>query len=418
MKTYPISKLQKILWFEWKMRPFSNAYNNIYIYRLNSDIDTQRLNKALSTVHVLFPILSTRFEESPDGIKQHIISLNDIKAIILDSKDKLLELLLSPFNLSQDYLFRYAIFVQDKEIYLGFCWHHIITDAHSVSIILNVISKILSNVSISFECQQFKQQDQLEIMTKQAKKLADCLPVVADYWKFKLHNITPSLVKSKYEIIENEGGKNGKRLVFTLLGSLTNEVMSRVGNFKTTLFIYVAACIGRTFLYQTNDENLLVGFTVNSRERDYLNQIGNFAVQLLLVMKKFKDIPSLIESISKQLVVCRQNSQYLLSDIYKLYRCQAQRSVTKLFNVSINYGTDSSSQLLGATPETYEGFESTNDLIIRFEYINKSAMIDNIEKPSTIIFEIDYNSTKFPTTEVQKYIKELISEMISVENDV
>jgi hypothetical protein len=408
-KIYEINKLQKLLWFEWKMNPSSNAYNNIYIYKVGFNVNLSNLRRGLLKLHQLFPLLSSQFNEVSSRIQLRLTRTTEVNLAFLHSKDNLTSLLLLPFNLNSDPLYRYAIYVDDDETYLGFCWHHIITDAHSINIILKIISNFLVDEKFCQSKINYDQIEHSEVLDRQNNNFQQTQATAQSYWKMMLHNVSPCLLYSKENLsLENRSNK-GKRLVFSLPSDLTYVVMHKAGQLKTTLFSFIASCIAK-FLFNNLDENkLILGFAENCRERSYLNQVGNFAAPFMLILERSNDSEYLVNCINDQIKTCRSINQFMLSDIYRLYRHETQSTLKKLFNVSINYGTDFCTPLFDAAPEIYEGFDCTNDLIIRYEYIVPKNSFSN--KHNTIVFEIDYNTAKFSNDDVQHYVDEIMTQI-------
>lgn len=408
MNYIDISPLQKAYWFEWKLQPKATAYHNLFIYKLTAAISISRVSQALSTLHHWFPQLSCTFQESIAGIKQCEES-NGTHVLLIEVQSyvDLVNYMQQPFNLNGDYLARYVIFQEYDICYLGFCWHHLIIDAQSVTLLLEHLNAWIFPDKTTISLKAIPQINALKLLQQQQSLYQQQYSAASLYWEAKLREVQPCIFQTAADCRFT----SSHRIAFSLCEQDTTQVMQHLANITATLFVFLVACIAQLLLQLNKKQQLIFGFTENIRTRETMNQVGNFIAQQLLILHQ-QDFTKLMSSIREQLHACHQFNHFLLGDIYKLYRKLHPMMTHRLFNISVNYGTYTAMEFNQTPPLLHDNFCSSNDLIIRFEYINTTTKTKRI--PHSILFEIDYNENCFSDEAIQDLVKQLIKEIIHV----
>ena len=144
-KDYPLSQTQLGIYVECLSQQGNTLYNNAMLFKLDDNIDTNRLSRACEAVVEAHPYIKTRLFVDEEGhprqrrndeepYHQQVESMSETEFL------KLKPLLEQPFHLLNDQLFRIRILKTTSSVYLFIDFHHIIFDGTSMQILLQDIS--------------------------------------------------------------------------------------------------------------------------------------------------------------------------------------------------------------------------------------------------------------------------------------
>ncbi len=156
MAKFKLTDFQLSLWFEWKLRPESTAYNLPFMYKLIGILDLSALIKSLSYLVTRYDSLRTHFEEIDDEAYQMIDKEINYQVEIIDcssqdneSLDKLIDEKINIiFDLKKPPLFKFSILkTAYNSHFLIFNFHHIIIDDSSLKIFFNELADAYNHFS-------------------------------------------------------------------------------------------------------------------------------------------------------------------------------------------------------------------------------------------------------------------------------
>jgi len=141
MAPYPASAEQARMVYLQELAPAHRAYNAHFVYRVDGDIDSDRLEQAVVQALHRHPALLTRFERRSDGVWAIPDATQQPTLLVADSPDEAMTHCDGPFDLSSGPLVRLALITDNgKPHRLHLCIHHIAIDGHSVNRLLTDIS--------------------------------------------------------------------------------------------------------------------------------------------------------------------------------------------------------------------------------------------------------------------------------------
>ena len=91
MRKRPLLSSQKRFWFEWKLNPYSIAYNMNFLFKIRGNLQLGRLHQAIHSLGTNHPILKTTFIEEADGNVFYIQSANHAPELVIKEKLSLFE---------------------------------------------------------------------------------------------------------------------------------------------------------------------------------------------------------------------------------------------------------------------------------------------------------------------------------------
>src|ERR1700677_2439112 len=151
----PLFLAQQRLWFLAQMEDISNAYHNPISLRLNGDLNSTALRKALNRILVRHEALRTTFALVDGEPVQRICGFEDIRFLLLEHDllqredaraefERLMKLeAVAPFDLEHGPLIRGRLIrLAEDDHALLITAHHIISDGWSFAVLLNELSAL------------------------------------------------------------------------------------------------------------------------------------------------------------------------------------------------------------------------------------------------------------------------------------
>ena len=138
-KNYPLSGVQEGICVESLSNPDSTVYNIPFLLKLDSSVDTDRLQAALKKTVDIHPCLKSYLEAGEDG--KMMMHRNDDASIDINMVEKSslpagFAGLVRPFRLMEEPLTRIELIQDGSAIYLFLDIHHLIFDGESLNIFM------------------------------------------------------------------------------------------------------------------------------------------------------------------------------------------------------------------------------------------------------------------------------------------
>ncbi|MBP7868055.1 MAG: hypothetical protein KA419_19160 [Acidobacteria bacterium] len=149
--TRKASRYARMLWDEWVLQPVDAKYNIGFVYALQGDLDTGRLERALCTCVRQCPVLRSRFREVDGTLYQDIlgdipnpVEHHDCRTQDPRQVDRLIRAICTHgFDLTTAPLFRFALVrAPGGGCFLLLRFHHIIIDGTSARKVPQTIARL------------------------------------------------------------------------------------------------------------------------------------------------------------------------------------------------------------------------------------------------------------------------------------
>lgn len=410
MNTLPLTTFQERLWFEWQSNPSSSAYNVVLRFDLRGRLNQSLLHEAVMYVTTQHEILRTSFIDSNgDGLQ----IINDqasfeFKFVDLQNKQTSLDhvlsnYLLKPFSTENKCPHRYILVKLEENLHVfALSWHHIIVDAKSMQLFLDALSSTY-NLLLNKKSLHHKPDVSMSLILKQEKLLLNNrkLEKGLSYWSHNLLNaqfFTPLFSNTR----TIKQSVKADRKVLHLNTTISNALFSFSNRHKVSTFAIMtsllAACLNRFTL----EEDLVIGYSVDVREK-YLEKKMGFFVNNLMLKININNKMSLTDLVHQVVMTRKKDKLYQdipLPLILKRLRMSGQYSEDPLPNIWINQYTALSYNLsldkIETTPVLLDEIESQHDFILSF----------NSEK--VITAELSYNTKKFRKEYIESFCASFI----------
>ncbi|MBF4485715.1 non-ribosomal peptide synthetase [Flavobacterium sp. CSZ] len=288
---YDLTPSQYNIWLASQHINFSIAYNMFSAYKVEGEIDINRITNAINSVIRKYEIIRTNFVEL-DGIPyQKINSFENINFSIpiVKSGNKSVKKAISQFtttafDLETDLLLRVQLLQTDENRFiLLFCTHHIIMDGLSLEFFIEeLIGYYNENASLQeTEAKNSKLQfkDYSEWINKKAK---DNYGINMSFWTQYLQNyVSKDSFDRDFETDANL--QNGNAFAFELTHETTLALRQLALREQVTFYTILITTLN-VLIHKYSDHNdILIGTVSSGREApELLNQIGMFAKPLIL----------------------------------------------------------------------------------------------------------------------------------------
>lgn len=315
---YPLAGSQKGIFAECSKNPDSTVYNIPFLFKLDSNIDTEKLSNAITNTVKAHSYLLTRvFLDDNGEMVQSPCNEEFIPKIIRLTNEEFNSVknnLVRPFKLEKSRLFRAEIYVTEDKKYLLTDFHHIIADGNSYDIIFADINKsylgeeLEKEAYTGFDAALDEEQQIKDGKYKKAEKYFD--------------SIFDGLETESLPLPDNSGEKPEKGYTEKHIRISENKILSycdKLGVTPNTLF---TGLFGILMTKYSNSDDSLFATIYNGRNDSRLENTVCMLVKTLPVYCSFENkttIQAYMSKLSQQLVSSMANDIFPFSDICAKY---------------------------------------------------------------------------------------------------
>lgn len=293
-----LSYAQRRLWFLEQLNPGSVVYNIPLVFEVKGRLQVDLLQRSLDEILARHAALRSRFigvhgqvrqvVEPSGSVELRLIDLRHLPAVARQKEaDELAKAEgLRPFDLSRGPFLR-ALLVQmeaEKSL-LSLTIHHIVSDAWSLGILGNELSKLyaayahgqpspLAALPVQYVDYAHWQQRWLQ---------GERLRAQLAYWQQQLRGPLPLLDLPTDHPRPTIQSSRGRRNLFNVGAALSEELKEFSRSEGTTLFVTLFAAFNVLLYRYTRQEDIVVGSPISGRSRAEIeNLIGFFVNNLVL----------------------------------------------------------------------------------------------------------------------------------------
>ena len=345
---FPLSEGQKSLWFLYQLSPESAAYNLVFSSKLTPLVDIESMEAAFRALFERHPMLSATFHQVNGEPIQRIQSgktidfrEHDVSGInekqIKDLIEKHAEL---PFDLENGPVIRLELFRNgDGSHIVLLAMHHIISDAWSVSLLMNDLIEsyfsIKSGKTPNLEPIEYSYQDyvnwQQHNLSGPYKKRA------SEYWLSSLAGAPGSLDLPTDYPRPAVQTFNGGRCSFILDDVLASKVLELAQSQSVTLYATMLSAYNALFHRYCDQDDIVVGSPVAGRNQKELGDMLGYFVNMVPLRSCTHDDPSFIEFLDRTSAIVNgaiENQDYPFSRIINDLETSRDPARSPLFQVS------------------------------------------------------------------------------------
>jgi len=281
---YPLSTQQLSLWLVYQAQKSSFAYNIPKVYELNGKLDHESLVRALNRLYSRHENLRSTFKEVDGRARQFIRPEHELP-IKIECVDKVQAESICThereycFDLENDLLFRVRILqLSDQRHYLILNFHHIITDATSIAILLSELRLLYEHQASPEPTLHYKDYS---VWQQEILHSSQLFTESQAYWRSLLQG-SPTLLDIPHDRPRHlHRGFAGKTEQFALTDKLSDALQQLARRENITLYMLILAAFQLLLSRFSNQEVVVVGSPTENRQIPGLENMQGFFINSL-----------------------------------------------------------------------------------------------------------------------------------------
>lgn len=347
---FPLSEGQRALWFLHQLAPESPAYNLIFSAKFKPLVDIDIMKQAFQSLYERHPMLDVTFttvagqpvQRAHKGrtidFREHDathLTDEEIKALLVDHANR-------PFDLKKGPVVRLEIFRTREDAHITLLsMHHIVSDAWSVTLILNDLiesyfalkaGKKPQYPPLELRYHDFVSWEQKHLESEAGEKMAG-------FWQNELAGAPLVLDlptdRPRPAVQTFNGGTHG----FKLNETLTENVIKLAADQNATLFTALLSGFEVLLHRYCNQEDLLVGCPLAGRNQSELHGIVGYFINPVAMRSQVDDDPTFTEFLKRtgqKVIGAIENQQYPMSRLVDRLKVRRDPSRSPVFQVSFS----------------------------------------------------------------------------------
>ncbi|MEL6558318.1 MAG: amino acid adenylation domain-containing protein [Bacteroidota bacterium] len=344
LERIPLSFSQERLWFLDQLQG-SPEYHQPFALRLTGDLDKQMLSWSLKQVVSRHEVLRTVIHSDEGVGYQKVLAADDWELSLKDlSEDKSLlsedlqAFLMTPFDLSTDYMFRACLYqVESNEYVLAGVFHHISSDGWSQGILLSDFMTFygayvtgkgadLSPLPLQYTDYAVWQRTHLE---------GDLMDNQLIYWEGQLKGVSTLNLPTDFAR-PNVQSVSGANLSFELGSDLSAEISLLSQRQGATVFMTLLAAFKVLLSRYSGQEDICVGTPIANRTQKELEGVIGFFVNTLALrtlVNEESSFAGLLEEIKQTTLGAYDHQQVPFEKVVERVVKTRDMSTSPLFQV-------------------------------------------------------------------------------------
>ena len=431
---YRLSPAQKRLYILQQMKLNSTAYNMPLTVEIQAGLEKEKLKTIFCKLIERHESLRTSFEMIKREPVQRIhhkvefriecydMARTQVEAeggkAIQNSKFKIQNSFVEPFDLSRAPLFRVGLMKTVNERYLLMVdIHHIISDGISHQILINDFLALDEGKTLPSLRIQYKDFSEWQNRDKQK----EVVKMQEAYWLKQFESGIPILnLPADYPRDEVEGYE-GSSIRFEIGVEETKALRQMILAEDTTMFMLLLAVYYVLFLNLGGQEGIVIGTVVAGRNHSDLEQvIGMFVNTLALINypQKEKTFAEFLQEVKKRVLDAFENQDYQFEDLVDKVVVKRNPGRHPLFDVMFTFQT-SEPTADKVNEKVFENLIPTaahEQSQFEYETIDRTAKFDltfnGVDAGEKLFFEVEYSTKLFKKETIQRYVryfKEILS---------
>jgi amino acid adenylation domain-containing protein len=309
----PLSYAQQRLWFLQQLASDIAAYNIPRALRLSGPLSSFGLRQSMHEIVRRHEVLRTRFQVLSgvprleiDGSREIDLPLCDLRGISEEEQKSIVEKLFAkegkgPFDLTTGPLWRARLLQsKDEEHTLLLCMHHIVSDAWSVSVMVNEINSFYdAYVAGGVGCLPELAVQYADFAVWQRRWLqAEVLAAHTTYWREKLAG-AKLLELPTDRPRPSTPTYRGAQERFSLSEDVTRRLQELSRREGVTLFMTLLAAVQLLLARYTGQEDVAIGTVIAGRDRTETEKLIGFFVNQLVMRTDLSGNPSVHELLGR-----------------------------------------------------------------------------------------------------------------------
>lgn len=397
---YPLSSIQRQMWFLQQLQPQSSFYNVVRIWKLEGRLSEESLRFAIDALVERQVTLRMAIVHKDNGEVRQKIHQNNIPLTVveMDKNYSAAQLQLeiekttkAPFSLTTFPLVRFKLIrLQEQRHILCVVVHHLLSDHWSMQIVWNELAELYNS---------HKRNKNPHLGKLKAHYGDFCAwqettdnEYLRKYWKKRCHDI-PVLEIPTDKPRPSRQSFAGSIYRVKIEKDLETQIIKLGQDNGCTLFMTLLAGFNILLSRYSNQEDIVVGFPIANRHYDQTQNMVGFFINNLVLRSDLSGNPSFIELLQrvKQVALGAYSHQdYPFEKLVEDLNPVRDMSRNPIFQVQINMldidGSHNVKELEGLERSAFVREESTTRLDLAM-YIQQRENLHLSFRYSTDLFE-------------------------------
>lgn len=421
-KKYNLSNTQKSIWLTEQHYIDTNVGNIVGILDFKENINIELLKKAVNLVVEKNEALITGFVFIDGELKQFIKDFENFDIDIMEMQNPIeyiKDFSNIRFNLEKDMLFHFEIIkLNDNKIKLISRFHHIITDAWSLSLIISEIVKIYTDLKsgIGIFDNYYSYSNYIEDEKKYI--ISDKYFKDQIYWN-EVFNTEPQILN--FNKIENKNIANAERFQYILDKKMSDKIKKYCNENKISTYCFFLTCLQLYISKEFNIEDVIIGNPFLNRKNHKERESIGMYVNTLPIRFKTDYEKNIIDLLRENNTIIRntlKHEQYPYNDILEYVKDKYNIN-QNLYNVLFSY-------------QNAQDNRKNTELKYSTQWVFNNNIADNLEMHihdrddnGTFNIVYDYQQNVFKEEQIHKLnerynyiINQLLSNKKSIVKDI
>ncbi|MBL0388693.1 amino acid adenylation domain-containing protein [Tumebacillus sp. ITR2] len=423
---YELSHGQRGLWFIQQMTPNSVAYNEHYLLKLTGRLDVLTFGLALREIIERHAILRTVFVERGGRPKQLILDEVTFELPLFDAVDMteeqvqavveeaLFEDLSTPFDLTQEPLFRFKLFqIGETEFRFYIVTHHILIDGLSIDVLFRELSTVYSAKAedlpfylppVEVQYAEFAEWQQEQMDTPRFQRMEE-------YWVERLAKPLPVLELPTDFPRPPRLSNEGSIVNHPLSPELTQALKSLSEQTNTSLYMVMLAAYFVWLHRVTHDEDLIVGTPFNGRTEPEIQELIGYFVNTMPIRVNMEGVVTfqdMLNQVRLRLLEALEHQAYPFDLLTEKSNLDRDPSRPVLYSTLFNFLIPPTAKMNGLELELMDSrkISSISDLtwiaLLKDEHLH---------------LDVEFNTTLFKPDTVRRFLGQFETILRTIADD-
>lgn len=315
MKTYPLSQSQIGIYVTCMNQQEEGNYNIDILYKLNEDVDIERLAKALDKVIEAHPYVKSRLVTNDDGevvFEDHTADEFHTSITEIGDIEEVRAHLGADYDLMHDQLFRLEIYKTQKDNYLYVDFHHIVFDGFSFKVFSDDLAKAYDGEALEQE-----KMNGFDIACNEAEERKSARYEEAKAWYAQEYGAACEVDSMPLADVygEDEVHYGRKYVKLNVDAAAKDAVCQKAGVRVSVLF---TAAFGMTLSKYVGENEVLFNTGYHGRQNEGTHRALTMMVKNLPVYLNLEKTPTVVQLLQQTKVQnqgARQNACYSYADL-------------------------------------------------------------------------------------------------------
>lgn len=337
---YPVSVLQRRIYYSWALNRTATAYNIPVALSIKGKLHAEKLQDCIKQLIIRHDSLRMSFHmvnEPVFTIQEHIDFTLNCAACSRNELDEWLRHAARPFDLTKGPLFSITLLTVDgKEQILFMNFHHIIADGVSIYHFIDELRELYAGNGLASLPVQYKDY----VGWEAGKRTSAELTRQKEYWLNRLEGELPVLEMPVDFERPSLFHMEGQKASFEIDPQTSRQLRQLAATKKCTLHVLMFTLYNILLSKYTGQEDIIVGIPVAGRRHPDLQQVFGMFVNNLAIRNVIEGpatFTAFLAAVNRNMIDGLNNQDYAFDDLIRIMDRKADVSRNPLFDTMFLY---------------------------------------------------------------------------------